>query len=54
VTPAVLRQHLRALLPSYMLPARWLAFERFPRNANGKIDRPRLKEAFNTHAAQAC
>ncbi len=54
VTPAVLRQHLRALLPSYMLPARWLAFERFPRNANGKVDRPRLKEAFHTHAAQAC
>jgi acyl-coenzyme A synthetase/AMP-(fatty) acid ligase len=54
VTPAILRQHLRALLPSYMLPARWLAFERFPRNANGKVDRPQLKEAFTTHAAQAC
>lgn len=54
VTPAILRDHLRALLPSYMLPDRWLAFERFPRNANGKVDRPRLKEAFTTHAAQAC
>ena len=54
VTPAMVREHLRALLPSYMVPARWLAFERFPRNANGKVDRPRLKEAFTTHAAQAC
>jgi amino acid adenylation domain-containing protein len=54
VTPAELRDRLRALLPSYMLPDRWLAFERLPRNANGKLDRPRLKEAFSTHAAQAC
>ena len=54
VTPTILRQHLRACLPSYMLPARWLAFDRFPRNANGKVDRSRLKEAFASHAAQAC
>jgi acyl-coenzyme A synthetase/AMP-(fatty) acid ligase len=53
VNPTVLRQHLRRLLPTYMLPARWMAFEQFPRNANGKVDRPRLKEAFANHATQA-
>jgi amino acid adenylation domain-containing protein len=52
VNPTVLRQHLRRLLPTYMLPARWMAFEQFPRNANGKVDRPRLKEAFANHATQ--
>ena len=29
-----------------MMPARWTAYEALPKNANGKIDRPRLKEAF--------
>jgi acyl-coenzyme A synthetase/AMP-(fatty) acid ligase len=53
VTPAVLRRELSTRLPSYMLPARWLAFDRFPRNANGKIDRPRLREVFESHATQA-
>lgn len=56
VTPLVLRRELSRLIPSYMLPARWLAFDRFPKNANGKIDRRRLKEAFeerlDPHAAQ--
>jgi amino acid adenylation domain-containing protein len=44
--PAALRRALSRLLPSYMLPTRWLAFERLPRNANGKIDRRRLQETF--------
>jgi len=56
VTPAMLRRHLARLVPGYMLPARWLAFERLPKNANGKIDRRRLKELFeervDSHAAQ--
>ena len=29
-----------------MMPARWTAYEALPKNANGKIDRPRLKDAF--------
>jgi len=53
VTPIALRRELSKALPSYMLPARWLAFDAFPRNANGKIDRPRLRHAFETDAAQA-
>lgn len=53
ISPATLRLALREQLPSYMLPARWLAFDQFPKNANGKVDRPRLKEVFASHAAQA-
>jgi amino acid adenylation domain-containing protein len=53
LTPIALRQELSKALPGYMLPARWLQFEAFPRNANGKIDRPRIKLAFEAHAAQA-
>ena len=54
MTTVTLRRELSRLLPGYMLPTRWMAYDRFPRNPNGKIDRPRLKEAFATHAAQAC
>jgi acyl-coenzyme A synthetase/AMP-(fatty) acid ligase len=53
VTPAALRAELSKRLPSYMLPAKWLAFEQFPRNPNGKVDRPRLREVFETYAARA-
>ena len=56
LTPAIIRRELSRLLPPYMLPARWQAFERFPRNASGKIDRRSLKESFeeqvSVHAAQ--
>ena len=41
-----LRRSLAARLPGYMLPSRWLRRNAMPRNANGKIDRPRLKRAF--------
>jgi amino acid adenylation domain-containing protein len=53
LTPACLRRALRDQLPSYMMPARWLAFDQLPKNANGKVDRPRLREVFGTHAARA-
>jgi amino acid adenylation domain-containing protein len=49
VTPASLRRELAKLLPAYMLPSRWRAFERLPVNANGKVDRAALKELFRTH-----
>jgi acyl-coenzyme A synthetase/AMP-(fatty) acid ligase len=36
-----------------MLPSRWLTIERFPKNANGKIDRPALREQFQAaHALE--
>ena len=46
VSLAALRDHLKKTVPSYMFPARWMAFDVLPKNANGKIDRPRLKELF--------
>jgi acyl-coenzyme A synthetase/AMP-(fatty) acid ligase len=46
VSPTALRDHLKKTIPSYMFPARWMAYEVLPKNANGKIDRPRLKENF--------
>jgi len=53
VTPAALRSELCRALPPYMLPARWMAFDSFPKNANGKTDRRRLKEAFEANATEA-
>jgi amino acid adenylation domain-containing protein len=41
-----LREHLKKLVPNYMFPTRWMAFDALPKNANGKIDRPLLKERF--------
>ncbi len=46
VDPAYLRKELSKLVPTYMLPSRWMALERLPKNANGKIDRPRLRAWF--------
>jgi amino acid adenylation domain-containing protein len=50
VTIISLRETLRATLPHYMLPGRWLSLDRLPKNANGKIDRPMLKELFQNNA----
>ena len=46
VTPAEVRNELAKLLPAPMLPSRWMVFDRLPRNANGKVDRRALQEAF--------
>jgi amino acid adenylation domain-containing protein len=53
VDPAALRSTLARLLPSYMLPGRWLAVDELPRNANGKVDRPALRERFAAIAVGA-
>jgi amino acid adenylation domain-containing protein len=52
VTPITLRKELGKVLPPYMLPSRWMHLDRLPKNANGKIDRRQLREAFQAHAAQ--
>ena len=52
VSPAGLRKELTKVLPSAMLPSRWQAFERLPRNANGKYDRRALQEAFANRVAE--
>ena len=43
-----LYQHMKSLLPSYMLPALILTEKNLPLNANGKIDRLKLKEKLNS------
>jgi len=50
VTAATLRSRLSTLLPAYMVPSRWLPFDALPKNVNGKIDRPRLRELFEEQA----
>ena len=50
-TPAAIRTDLSGLIPGYMLPVNWKAYERLPKNANGKIDRPALREAFAREGA---
>ena len=48
VTPLMLRKVVGALLPAYMLPSEWKAFTgRLPRNANGKIDRRRIRDEWS-------
>lgn len=39
---SVLTEHLRARLPGYMVPGLLISLERFPLNANGKVDRAAL------------
>jgi amino acid adenylation domain-containing protein len=46
VTPATLRRQLAAVLPPYMLPSQWKAFDRLPLNGNGKTDRGVLRRTF--------
>jgi acyl-coenzyme A synthetase/AMP-(fatty) acid ligase len=53
IAPLMLRRELSRLVPSYMLPTHWLAFGSLPKNANGKIDRPKLVEEFKNHEAPA-
>ena len=40
------RRALKERLPKYMLPGQFIRLEALPHNANGKIDRPRLKERY--------
>jgi amino acid adenylation domain-containing protein len=44
--PPKLRSALARSLPNYMLPARWMELDVLPKNQNGKIDRPALRERF--------
>jgi amino acid adenylation domain-containing protein len=51
--PTSVRANLAKVLPSYMLPSRWLTFRELPKNLNGKIDRRRLKEMFEQQGSAA-
>jgi amino acid adenylation domain len=50
IEPWQLRNELSKVLPSYMLPSRWMVFDRLPKNVNGKMDRRKLKEFFERNA----
>ncbi len=43
VGAAVLREHARAVLPDYMVPAVFVELDAFPRSPNGKVDRQALR-----------
>ncbi len=43
IEDARLRGDLKALLPAYMMPNRFVVSRDLPKNANGKVDRARLK-----------
>jgi acyl-coenzyme A synthetase/AMP-(fatty) acid ligase len=46
ISPLALKKKLANVLPSYMLPQRWMSLPQLPRNNNGKADRPLLKQQF--------
>jgi amino acid adenylation domain-containing protein len=50
VRPPQVRERLARVLPTYMLPTRWLVLDALPKNVNGKIDRRRLREHFEEQA----
>ena len=52
LTPATLREHLKARLPQYMVPSAFVLMERLPLTSNGKIDRQGLA-AFSFEKAPA-
>ena len=53
LAPSQLRSALQRKLPTYMLPSRWVQFERLPKNLNGKIDRRQLTSYFQGHETAA-
>ena len=54
VTPEILQTFLAGRLTSYMLPARFVRVDFFPKTASGKIDRKRLPLPDASAAPQGC
>jgi amino acid adenylation domain-containing protein len=44
LTPSVMREYLRSLVPDYMVPATFMVLDRFPLTPNGKLDRRALPQ----------
>jgi fengycin family lipopeptide synthetase D len=53
VPPTLVQAHLNRVLPSYMIPSRWLLLTELPKNSNGKIDRRKLCDGFRALAAES-
>jgi amino acid adenylation domain-containing protein len=53
IAPIDIQAHLNRVLPSYMIPSRWLALIKLPQNSNGKIDRRKLRDHFLAGAAES-
>jgi len=49
VNSFVLRNELGKVLPHYMVPSLWMAFDNLPKNSSGKIDRNTLTAHFLQH-----
>ena len=50
-TVAHIRKELLKVIPKYMLPTQWMQQEALPKNANGKIHRPQLRQLFEQQQA---
>jgi amino acid adenylation domain-containing protein len=50
--PARWRAHLAEVLPPHMVPSAFVALDRIPRAANGKVDRARLPEVTSSGATE--
>jgi amino acid adenylation domain-containing protein len=53
MTTADIRSELATWLPEYMIPARYLQVDAFPRQAHGKIDRSKLPEPDSEQSGAA-
>jgi acetyltransferase-like isoleucine patch superfamily enzyme len=51
ISEAVVRASCKKMLPPYMQPQALVAMEKLPRNANGKVDRPKLPAPVISAAA---
>ncbi len=52
-TVSGLREHVKQILPSYMVPAHWMELSSLPRTANNKLDRRALPKPQQSEGASS-